>query len=90
MSAPSRPQYHEVLGDAHKRLVNLNQYVERMADEHGVSHQLLELVKIRASHLNGCAYCTDLHVGRAGRDPDLQRDQRDRPQAVAVISEARP
>lgn len=28
----------------------------------GLEHSLLELVKIRASQLNGCAYCLDMHT----------------------------
>lgn len=60
-----RLQFHEVLPDTFKRLLNLNQHVGRMAEEHGVSPGLLELVKIRCSQINGCAYCTDLHVQRA-------------------------
>lgn len=27
----------------------------------GLDHQLLDLVDLRASQLNGCAYCTDMH-----------------------------
>jgi AhpD family alkylhydroperoxidase len=27
----------------------------------GLEHQLLELVKMRASQINGCAYCLDMH-----------------------------
>jgi len=27
----------------------------------GLDHRLRELVKIRASQLNGCAYCIDMH-----------------------------
>lgn len=70
---PARPLYQEVLPDTYKRLLNLNQHVDRMADEHSVSHLTLELVKIRSSQLNGCAFCTDLHVGRA---LDLGEQQR--------------
>ena len=73
MSAPERPQYQDVLPDTYKRLLNLNQHVDRMADEHDVPHLTLELVKIRASHLNGCAFCADLHVGRA---LEMGEDQR--------------
>ena len=29
--------------------------------ESGLEHSLLELVKMRASQLNGCAYCIDMH-----------------------------
>lgn len=28
----------------------------------GLEHSLLELIKIRASQLNGCAFCIDMHV----------------------------
>jgi alkylhydroperoxidase family enzyme len=28
----------------------------------GLERSLIELVKIRASHLNGCAYCIDMHT----------------------------
>ena len=27
----------------------------------GLDHSLLELVKLRASYINGCAYCVDMH-----------------------------
>jgi AhpD family alkylhydroperoxidase len=28
----------------------------------GLEHSILELVKIRASQINGCAYCIDMHT----------------------------
>lgn len=31
----------------------------------GVPSELVELVRLRASHLNGCAFCLDLHTRRA-------------------------
>jgi AhpD family alkylhydroperoxidase len=37
----------------------------------GLDHQLYELVKIRASQLNGCAFCLDMHhrdARKAGED----------------------
>ena len=30
-------------------------------DNCGLEHPLMELVKMRASQLNGCAYCLDMH-----------------------------
>jgi AhpD family alkylhydroperoxidase len=30
-------------------------------DDCGLEHPLLELVKMRASQINGCAYCLDMH-----------------------------
>jgi len=60
-----RLQFHEVLPDTYKRLLNLNQHVERMVEEHDVSPRLIELLKIRCSQINGCAFCADMHVQRA-------------------------
>ena len=37
-----------------------------------LDHRLLELVEVRASQINGCTFCVDLHVTRAlegGEDP---------------------
>ena len=28
----------------------------------GLEHSLIELVKMRASQINGCAYCIDMHT----------------------------
>ncbi|HVX40754.1 MAG TPA: carboxymuconolactone decarboxylase family protein [Gemmatimonadaceae bacterium] len=35
--------------------------VERYTRNCGLEHSLLELVKMRASQINGCAYCLDMH-----------------------------
>ena len=36
--------------------------LQREVQASGLEHQLLELVKIRASQINGCAYCIDMHT----------------------------
>ncbi len=36
-----------------------------VAKESGLNHELLHLLKIRASQINGCAYCVDMHVKEA-------------------------
>jgi AhpD family alkylhydroperoxidase len=36
--------------------------LQREVEDSGLEHSLLELVKIRASQLNGCAYCIDMHT----------------------------
>ena len=36
--------------------------VERYVRECGLERRLLELVKLRASQINGCAYCVDMHA----------------------------
>ncbi|GAA0898667.1 carboxymuconolactone decarboxylase family protein [Virgisporangium ochraceum] len=48
------------LPDAYRALSG----VEAYAREH-VDKQLLHLVKLRASLLNGCAFCLDMHTGEA-------------------------
>jgi AhpD family alkylhydroperoxidase len=35
--------------------------LERYVGESGLEHSLLELVRTRASQLNGCAFCLDMH-----------------------------
>lgn len=45
--------------------------LERSVRESSIDHGLLHLVKLRASMLNGCAYCIDMHwkdARRAGED----------------------
>ena len=36
--------------------------LEQAVRASGLEHSLLELVKIRASQINGCAYCIDMHT----------------------------
>lgn len=36
--------------------------VERYVRNSGLDARLLELVRLRASQLNGCAYCVDMHT----------------------------
>jgi AhpD family alkylhydroperoxidase len=36
--------------------------LESYVDECGLERPLLELVKLRASQINGCAYCIDMHT----------------------------
>jgi AhpD family alkylhydroperoxidase len=36
--------------------------VKEAADAAGISAELAELIKVRVSQINGCAYCLDLHT----------------------------
>jgi AhpD family alkylhydroperoxidase len=36
--------------------------VEAATDKSGLEHKLLELVRLRVSQINGCAFCIHLHV----------------------------
>jgi AhpD family alkylhydroperoxidase len=57
-----RAQYEQVMPGATKAMVAVVREVRHSSLEPG----LVELVKIRASQVNGCAYCVDTHV-RAAR-----------------------
>ena len=46
-----------VAPEAYRAMLGLEKYVRSS----GLEHSLLELVKMRASQLNGCAYCLDMH-----------------------------
>lgn len=51
----------------------------RQLDEARIESSLRELIRIRASQLNGCAYCVDLHTKGALEGGDL-------PRRVAAVS----
>jgi AhpD family alkylhydroperoxidase len=53
-----RIEHHKVDPSALKAMLGLQAYV----NESGIEHSLLELVKLRASQINGCAYCIDMHT----------------------------
>ncbi len=58
----------DVSPKAYQALLALNSYVENC----GLEKSLLELVKMRASQINGCAYCLHMHSKDAiahGEDP---------------------
>jgi AhpD family alkylhydroperoxidase len=48
---------HEFAPKGYEALFGLYKYTRQT----GLDHQLLDLVDLRASQLNGCAYCTDMH-----------------------------
>ena len=55
--------------DAYKAVFALEKYVRGAVDK-----MLLHLVKLRASQINGCAFCVDMHVKEALDDgEDVQR-----------------
>jgi AhpD family alkylhydroperoxidase len=50
--------YEEIAPQAMKAMRGLEAYV----DQCGLEPALLDLVKLRASQINGCAYCIDMHT----------------------------
>ncbi|WP_421862496.1 carboxymuconolactone decarboxylase family protein [Parvibaculum sp.] len=52
---------HKAAPAAYKPLIELQAYTEKC----GLERSLLELVKTRASQINGCAYCIEMHTREA-------------------------
>ena len=46
-------------------LHRMNTEVEQFLADAGVDPKLVELLRLRVSHLNGCAFCLRLHTNRA-------------------------
>jgi AhpD family alkylhydroperoxidase len=53
-----RMDYMKTAPDGYKAMSALESYVRQC----GLEHSLLELVKTRASQINGCAFCLDMHT----------------------------
>jgi AhpD family alkylhydroperoxidase len=60
-STQPRLDMTKVSPDLYKAMVNLQNYI----DASGLERKLLDLVKIRASQINGCAYCIVMHTNDA-------------------------
>ena len=54
-----RYAYEKLAPDAYKAMLGLERYFHHGSD---IEPMLTHLVKLRASQVNGCAYCIDLHA----------------------------
>jgi len=52
-----RMQYPKASPECYRKLLEL----EKAVQSSGLEHSLIELVKLRASQINGCAFCVDMH-----------------------------
>jgi AhpD family alkylhydroperoxidase len=52
-----RIEYRKFAAEAQKSLFALEKYIA----ECGLDHKLIHLIKMRASQINGCAFCIDMH-----------------------------
>lgn len=57
-----RPYLDKALPEAWKAAQTFSQEVDRSVLEHGLSAQEVELINVRVSQLNGCAFCLDMHA----------------------------
>lgn len=60
-----RPFLDKEMPEAWKAAVALSSVIREAAAQRGVSPQESELLKVRASQINGCAFCLDLHSREA-------------------------
>jgi AhpD family alkylhydroperoxidase len=64
-----RLDYNKLAPEAVKAIMGLENYVNKS----GLEKSLLELVKLRASQINGCAYCVDIHTADAKKAGESER-----------------
>lgn len=64
-----RLDFYKASPDALKALVALEMAVSKL----GLEPALLDLVKLRASQINGCAFCVDLHATDLRKKGDSER-----------------
>ena len=56
----------------HGAMAQVSNEIRAGAEEHGLDRTVLELVNLRASQINGCAFCLHLHTHlalRGGESP---------------------
>lgn len=68
-SITTRLDFSSVGGDAIKAMAAVEQRIARS----GLERSLIDLVRLRASQINGCAYCIDVHAGDARRAGESER-----------------
>jgi AhpD family alkylhydroperoxidase len=64
-----RIDYNRTAPGGIRAMVALDRYVR----ESGLERSLHELVKIRASQINGCAYCVDMHTKDARAEGETEQ-----------------
>lgn len=69
MTAHERLSIQSVAPEAYKGILEIEQYT-RTGD---IEPILIHLLKIRASQINGCAFCLDMHAKEARADGEDQR-----------------
>ena len=70
-----RLNYFQASPNAFKPMMDMEKYITScFKTKKTLDHKLIELVKIRVSQINGCAYCIDIHTKDAmGFSEDEQR-----------------
>ena len=64
-----RLDFYKASPEASKAMIAFSAAAEKL----GLEHSLLELVKLRASQINGCAFCIDMHSADARKAGETER-----------------
>lgn len=66
----SRLDFYTIAPDAGKLMMEFEKYIQKT----NLDLTLLELVKVRASQINGCAFCLDMHTkdARANGETEMR------------------
>lgn len=64
-----RLNYAKIAPDALKAMLEIEKYVQSS----GLERSLYELVKIRVSQINGCAFCLDMHTKDARKAGETEQ-----------------
>jgi AhpD family alkylhydroperoxidase len=65
----NRPNLMQTSPDAYKALRGVEVYIAGS----GLDHSLIELVKMRASQINGCAFCLNMHSSDARKGGETEQ-----------------
>src|SRR6201746_689316 len=65
----ARLDFRKASPQAEKAMMGLHMFVRNC----GLDHTLLELVKLRASQINGCAHCIDMHTKELRADGESEQ-----------------
>jgi AhpD family alkylhydroperoxidase len=62
MTTTPRLDFDNLAAGFSRAMAHLDKAATKELDSAGIDHKLRELVRIRTSQLNGCAYCIDMHT----------------------------
>jgi AhpD family alkylhydroperoxidase len=65
----ARLDFRKASPNGEKAMMGLHMFVRNC----GLDHSLLELVKLRASQINGCAHCIDMHTKELRADGESEQ-----------------
>ncbi len=64
-----RLKFEEIAPEAMEAMLGLEKYVRKS----GLEESILDMVKIRVSQINGCAFCLDMHASEARQNGESEQ-----------------